>query len=80
MNAWQNLGLLKKNGHKNTHPLNPKVLELICNIFAIYIYFVMCTECQILTEAQKYRCQLYIILATCSQNLGRLNRRLLEVL
>ena len=40
----------------------------------------MNTECQVLTKAQKYSCQLYVILATDSHNLGRLDRRLFEVL
>ena len=28
----------KQNGHKIPHPLNPWVLEIICNIFQIYVF------------------------------------------
>ena len=60
-------------------PLNPKLLALRCNIFDIFLFF-MCTECPIITKAQNYSCQLYVILTTGSPNLDRLNRRLSEVL
>ena len=46
------------------------------NIF----YFARYTKCQGFIQAQKYSCQICIILATGCQNLGRLNRRLSEVL
>ena len=49
-------------------------------LFSIYNYFIRCTECQVLIKAQKYVYQLYVILATGSENLGRLNRRLSELL
>ena len=54
--------------HKNIPSINPKVLELIYNIFQIYNYIVRCSECQILIKAQKYRCQFYLNIAIGSQN------------
>ena len=67
MNTWQSIGFLRKNCYnKWPHPLNPKVLELICVAFQIYIF------CYV------YRTSGFkeVILATDSQNLGRLNRKL----
>ena len=45
----------------------------------LFIYF-RCTECQIITKAQNYSCQVYISLTTASQTTGWLDRRLSEVL
>ena len=64
---------------KIPHPLNPKHLELRCNSFHIF-YLFRCTECHIITKAQNYSCHIYVILTTGSKKLGRLNRRLSEVL
>ena len=40
-----------------------------------------CSFCsRVIIKAKKYNCQLYIILATGSQNLGRMNRTLCDVI
>ena len=59
---------------RNTPTTDPTVLEFIYAIFSKCMYFVRCTECQVSIKAHTYSCQL------CSQNLGRLNTRLFEVL
>ena len=64
---------------KIPHPLNSKVLKLICNIFQIYL-FCYVHQMQGFNYSTKYSCQLYLILATETPNLGRLNRRLLKVI
>ena len=48
--------------------------------FKKYFYFARYTKCQGFIYAQKYSCQICIILATGCQIFGRLNRRLSEVL
>ena len=52
---------------KYPHRLNPKVL--VWDFFAIFSK-VRCAE----FNAQRCSCQLYVIVATDSQNLGSLNR------
>ena len=64
---YKSLAFWKKGHKKHHHPLNPKVLEFMCNIFK-YIYFVRCTECRALIKAQKYSRQFYRILTIGSQN------------
>ena len=49
-------------------------IQYFPNIF----YFARCTKYQALINTQIYSFQMYIILATGSQNLGRLNRKLSE--
>ena len=65
---------------KYPHLLKPKIMECSCNIAQIFlIYRIRCTERQALIKSQSCSCQSYIIVAICSQNVGRLNKNSCKV-
>ena len=70
---------LKFDDKKTPTPLTLKSWH-IYGIFSEQFCIVRCTGCKGLIKAHKYRYHVCIILATGSQNLGRLNRRLSKVL
>ena len=69
--------LLQKDPIPKTYDGRMYIVYAICYN---YIYFNGCTEYQVLIRTEKYICQLYRLLATCSQTLVKVNRTLSEVL
>ena len=73
MNTWQNVGFMRGKlvTEKNPSPKH-QCPGIYMQKFSKYISFVRCTECRVLAKAQKYSCQLYVILATDSQTVGQI--------